>query len=285
MTDFSGTGVALVTPMNDDGAVDWIGLERLIHHVTDHVNYLVVLGTTGESPTIYPEERDGIVNFVIEKNKGRLPIVVGFSGNFTDNLVRKIASLKNPGIDGILISSPHYNKPSQEGIVAHYQAVADVSDYPIILYNVPHRTSSNMSADTTLALAKHPMIVAMKEASCDLEQCKKIAESMPEDFLLLSGDDALTADIINLGGAGVISVVANGYPELMSTLVTKARSGKAMDDEASATLDRAIELSGAEGNPTSIKGALKALGICEGYTRLPITPPSPDLIKKFGEIK
>ncbi len=278
---FKGTGVALATPMHADGKVDYEGLSRLIDHVTTGgVDYIVVLGTTGEAPAIYPEERIDIVNFVIAENAGKLPVVVGYSGNFTDNLVKKIKGLENSKIDGLLISSPHYNKPSQHGIVAHYKAVADVSDHPIILYNVPHRTSSNMQASTTLELANHPMIVAIKEASGDLEQCRDIIQNKPNDFLVLSGDDVITPELISMGGDGVISVVANAYPKSMSNMVREALAGK-FEKSGHDELMEAIRLSGVEGNPTSVKGALKSLGLCEDHLRLPMTSPSQELVKKF----
>ncbi len=278
---FKGTGVALATPMHADGKIDYEGLSRLIDHVTHGgVDYLVVLGTTGEAPAIYPEERIDLINFVIAENAGKLPVVVGYSGNFTANLVRKVAGLENSKIDGLLISSPHYNKPSQHGIVAHYKAVADVSDHPIILYNVPHRTSSNMLAATTLELADHPMIVGIKEASGDLEQCQEILKKRPQDFLVVSGDDQITPELISMGGDGVISVVANAYPKSMSTMVKDAIAGKFIQSDHHELIE-AIRLSGAEGNPTSVKGALKALGLCEDHLRLPMTSPSQELVKKF----
>lgn len=280
---FEGTGVALATPMHKDGSIDYDGLARLVEHtIAGGCDYLVILGTTGESPTIYPEERMDIFNKIAEINAGRLPLVLGFSGNFTDNLVRKLKALDDDRIDGVLISSPHYNKPSQEGICLHYEAAADVSRYPVILYNVPHRTSSNMTAETTLRLAKHPMIVATKEASGDLDQCQKILDSKPDDFLVLSGDDEITAKMIGMGGKGVISVVANAYPKAMSDLVRSSLAGQPVSNPE---LDKAIKLCGREGNPTSVKGALVALGICGPDLRLPMTSPSEGLIQEFASLQ
>lgn len=279
MTEFKGTGVALATPMNADGSFDFNGLKRLVEHtVVGGSDYLVILGTTGESPTVYPEERFQIIDTVVEANAGRLPLVLGFSGNFTDNLVRKLEELDDPRLAGILISSPHYNKPSQEGIYQHYKAAAEASKYPIILYNVPHRTSSNMSAETTLRLAALDNVVATKEASGDLEQCKEIIDHKPEGFLVLSGDDEVTKDIIGLGGAGVISVVANAYPKAMSEMVNAALSGNHLSNEE---LDTAMALCGKEGNPTSVKAALVARDICGPFVRLPLTPPSEGLVDEF----
>ncbi|MFZ9046922.1 MAG: 4-hydroxy-tetrahydrodipicolinate synthase [Cyclobacteriaceae bacterium] len=280
--NFTGTGVALVTPMHEDGSIDYDGLARLIEHViAGGVDYLVALGTTGESPTVYPEERAEIIKFIAERNNGRKPLVVGFSGNFTHNLVSKLKSLNDEFIDGVLISSPHYNKPSQEGLVQHYIAAADASKYPIILYNVPHRTSSNMTSETTLKLAEHPQIVAIKEASGDLVQCEEIIKRMPKGFSLISGDDGNTADLIRMGGSGVISVVANAYPKSISELVNNELQGKQVNDTV---LDKAIVLSGHEGNPTSIKAALYAKGVCGPALRLPLTAPSDKLVSEFKEL-
>ena len=268
--------------MKENEEIDYDGLEALIEFcISGGVDFFVVLGTTGESPAIYPDERLDIIDFIAEKNKGRLPLMIGFSGNFTHNLVTKIKELKDDRIDGLLISSPHYNKPSQEGIIKHYQAAADVSEYPIMLYNVPHRTASNMEASTSLELAKHPKIIGIKEASGDMNQCREIAKKRPSDFLLLSGDDSATEEVIKLGGEGVISVIANAYPASTSESVKQFLKGEAYDSK---DFDQAVELSGAEGNPTSIKAALKALNICEPYLRLPMTAPSSALVDKFSQL-
>lgn len=280
---FNGTGVALATPMNDDDSIDYDGLSKLIEHVIDGgVDYLVALGTTGESPTIYPDERIEIIDFIAQVNNGRKPLVVGFSGNFTHNLVTKLENLDDDRIDGVLISSPHYNKPSQEGIIKHFQAAAGVSRYPIILYNVPHRTSSNMTAETTLTLADHDMIVAIKEASGDLKQCETIIKNKPDGFEVISGDDVVTQEMIKMGATGVISVVANAFPESMRKLVNNALNG---DFSKDADFEIAMKLSGKEGNPTSIKAALAAKGICGDHLRLPMTPPSKTLIEEFRALK
>ena len=283
MTEFKGTGIALVTPMNEDCTLDFVGLSRLVEHtISGHADFLVILGTTGESPTVYPEERIEIIDNIVKFNNSRLPLVLGFSGNFTDNLVKKLKDLKDERLDGVLISSPHYNKPSQEGIFQHYKAVAEVSHYPIVIYNVPHRTSSNMTAETILRLAEIENIVAIKEASGNLEQCQKIIEKRPKGFQVLSGDDLDTANIIRMGGDGVISVVANAFPKQMADLVNHELAGNQYENPL---FEKAMALCCEEGNPTSIKAALSALKICQKHVRLPLTPPSNNLIQRFEKLK
>lgn len=277
---FKGTGVALATPVNEDGSLDLEGLERLVNHVIDGgVDYLVALGTTGESPTIRPNERKIIIDTIAKANNGKVPLVVGFSGNSTEDLVEKVAKFSHPEVDGLLIASPYYNKPSQEGIVRHYQAIADKSNYPIILYNVPHRTSSNMEASTTLRLAEHPKIIAIKEASCDLDQCREIISKKNSDFNLISGDDTITSELMKMGASGVISVVANAYPHQMWELVNGSESAN------SEALKQAIRLSSEQGNPSSIKVALESLGVCKRHVRLPLTPANDSLLDSFKALE
>nr|WP_317044028.1 4-hydroxy-tetrahydrodipicolinate synthase [Hymenobacter amundsenii] len=226
MDKFRGTGVALVTPFlpSPDRAVDYPALRRLIDFQLDGgVEYLVINGTTAESPTLATDERAEIMRLAREHTAGRVPLVYGLGGNDTAALVRTIESTDFSGYDALLSASPYYNKPSQRGIIAHYQRVADASPVPVILYNVPGRTSSNLTAATTLELAQHPNIIGIKEASGNLEQCIAIAAAKPADFLLISGDDMMTTSLISFGGAGIISVLANAFPRRFSDM-TRAPS-------------------------------------------------------------
>ncbi|MEL7147009.1 MAG: 4-hydroxy-tetrahydrodipicolinate synthase, partial [Bacteroidota bacterium] len=204
-----GTGVALVTPFKEDHQIDFEALEKLVERIiAGGVNYLVVMGTTGEASTLSVSEKQEVLDFVIEKNARRLPIVYGIGGNSTMDVVERLNEQHYDGIDAILSVAPYYNKPSQEGYIYHYEQVADASKRPVIMYNVPSRTAGNMEAATTLALAKHPNIIAVKEASGDLVQCMAIAAHTSDDFILISGEDALTVPMISTGAKGVISVVA-----------------------------------------------------------------------------
>lgn len=280
---FKGTGVALASPMNENLSLDFDGLSKLIDHVIDGgVDYLVLLGTTGESPTISWGEQLKMLDFCIDKLKGSIPLVFGLGGNNTSSLLDKLDELKDHKIDAILSASPAYSKPSQEGIFAHYTTLAIQSDFPIILYNVPHRTASNITAQTTLQLAEHPNIIGIKEASGDLRQCGEIAKNRPNGFLLISGDDALTLPIISLGGDGVISVLANAYPEPFCEMVNMVLANdlkKAAD--VNNKLSALYELAGKEGNPSSIKAALASMNICKTCVRLPLVPATPELVEEF----
>lgn len=274
---FSGTGVALVTPFND-GKIDFNALERLIEHViSGGVEFLVSLGTTGESVTIGEDEHRQILDFTIKINNGRLPIVAGvFGGNSTLALVDKIRKFNFESIDAILSSNPAYNKPSQEGLYKHYMEIAEASPKPIILYNVPSRSASNISAETTIRLARSSdKFLAIKEASNDIFQIMKIIRGKPEGFLVLSGDDYMTLPIIACGGQGVISVIANSTPRPFSDMVRIALSG---DIKSARTLnDKLLEfykLLFLEGNPSGVKAALELQGICSREVRLPLVPMS-----------
>jgi len=278
MIELKGTGVALVTPFDEVGNLDFEGLKRLLSFTGEHVDYYVVMGTTGESATCSFEEKQEALAFVKENNPKSLPIVYGIGGNNTANVIAEIENTNLDGVTAILSASPYYNKPSQAGIIAHYEAIADASPLPIILYNVPGRTASNMLAETTLALAEHPNIIAMKEASGDLEQCRRIAESKPEDFLLMSGEDMQSPEIIGLGGVGAISVLANGFPETYSLSINQALEGKA--SESRATMDEMAEINPLmyeESNPVGIKAVLKHKNVCGDLVRLPLLPASNDL--------
>ena len=283
MKNFSGTGVAMVTPFKKNGEVDFVGLEKLTEHLIEGgVEYLVVQGTTGESATLTASEKQEVLDCVVDVNDGRLPIVFGHGGNNTRALIEGFEKIDLRNVDGILSASPYYNKPTQAGIVAHYQALADASPLPIILYNVPGRTSSNMSPETTLTLAKHDKIVAVKEASGDLDQVGAIIKRRPDDFLVLSGDDPLIVPHMSLGGDGIISVIANAFPKQFSDI---ARACKKDDyDEARRLHYLVIDfiyLLFAEGNPGGIKAALEILGVCEQHLRLPLMPVSKELYQKL----
>ncbi|MEM6641997.1 MAG: 4-hydroxy-tetrahydrodipicolinate synthase [Bacteroidota bacterium] len=283
MKELFGAGVALATPLNDDYSVDYEGLERLVKHVLDgDADYLVVQGTTGESPVFSWDEKLRILDFVLEKNAGKKPVVFGHGGNDTQTLIDTVADLSRYPLAAILSVSPYYSRPSQQGILRHYELLADASPYPIILYNVPARTAGNVEASTTLALAEHKNIIAMKEASGDLKQCQQIIAEMPEEFMLLSGDDQTTFELIGQGASGVISVVANVLPEIFGNMV-HARLEK--DEEKARTLDQylqpAYHLCGEEGNPSSVKTGLEALGICARTVKTPLFNGSDQLLKRW----
>jgi 4-hydroxy-tetrahydrodipicolinate synthase len=280
MNAFKGTGVALVTPFLEDQQVDYPSLERLINHViTGGVDYLVLLGTTGESATLTSSEKAQVLKASVEYNKGRVPLMLGLGGNATQKLIDEIEQTDFYGVAGILSVSPYYNKPTQEGIIAHYRALADASPVPLVLYNIPGRTMSNLSATTTLALSHHPNIVGIKEASGNLEQCMQIAASMPKDFLLLSGDDLLTKPMQSIGGSGVISVLANALPATFKTLI---EGDDASSQQAAYSLLKLNGLMYEEGNPVGIKNLLLHLGIIQtDQVRLPLLRTSQGLSEKI----
>jgi len=277
-----GTGVALVTPFYKDGSIDFASLKKLLTHTAKGVDYYVVMGTTGESVTLTKEEKKEVLEFVIKNNPKKLPIVYGIGGNNTASVIEEIKATNLRGVDAILSVSPYYNKPPQEGIYQHYKKVADASPKPVILYNVPGRTMSNISAETTLRLAQHKNIVGIKEASGNLEQCMKIAKDKPKDFLLISGDDLLTVPLYSIGGVGVISVLANAFPETFKRITKYAASGNFA--KASAETFSLLAINGLmyeEGNPTGVKYVLSLLNICEPHVRLPLVDPSNGLKKKI----
>ena len=280
MNAFKGTGVALVTPFLEDQQVDFPSLERLINHViAGGVDYLVALGTTGESATLTSSEKAKVLKACVEYNKGRVPLMLGLGGNATQKLIDEIEQTDFYGVAGILSVSPYYNKPTQEGIIAHYRALADASPVPLVLYNIPGRTMSNMTAATTLALSHHPNIVGIKEASGNLEQCMQIAASMPKDFLLLSGDDLLTKPIQSIGGTGVISVLANALPATFKTL-TEGEGVSSL--QAAYSILKLNGLMYEEGNPVGIKNLLLHQGVIQtDQVRLPLLRASQGLSEKI----
>ena len=283
---FEGTGVALVTPFHPDGAIDFPSLTRLVEHcIAGAVDYLVVLGTTGESATLSSREKAAVLECVKTANNGRKPIVLGHGGNNTPELTEAIGSVQWDGVDAILSVSPYYNKPSQEGIRAHYERIADASPVPLILYNVPGRTGSNLSAASTLHLARHPRIIGIKEASGNVEQCMAIAAGKPDDFLLISGDDLLTPSLMAIGAVGAISVLANSHPREFSAMVNFCRSRDY--SAASRIWKNWISLNPLlyeEGNPVGIKAVLSEKGICGPHVRLPLLPAGDSLQARISEV-
>ena len=273
---FRGTGVALVTPFKNNGQVDWEDLEKIIEHVlAGGVEFLVSLGTTGESVTLSDEEHRSILDFTIKINRGRVPLVAGvFGGNNTTALVEKIQKFHFEGIDALLSSNPSYSKPGQEGIFQHYMALAEVTPLPIIIYNVPSRTASNLQAETTLRLANaSDKFLGIKEASDDIYQVMKIIKGKPKDFLVLSGDDFLTLPLIAVGGNGVISVIANTTPRPFSNMVRAAlRHDLATAQKLNLQLLELYKLLFLEGNPVGVKAAMELQGLCSREVRLPLVP-------------
>jgi 4-hydroxy-tetrahydrodipicolinate synthase len=279
---FKGSGVALVTPFNQDMQIDFDALASLVEYQIDNgTDFLVVQGTTGESPTLSKSEKMDVLNEVIEINEGRCKVVYGVGGNNTAAVAESLADLPK-GVDGILSVSPYYNKPIQKGIVAHYKIVADSTDLPIILYNVPGRTGSNVAPETTLELAEVRNIVAVKEASGNMEQIMQIIKYRPSGFGVLSGDDNLTMPLIAAGADGVISVVANAFPALFSTMVHSAMNGEL--DVARAAHYKLFDVTKMffeQGNPGGVKAALAHMQLMDEYMRLPLFPVSDELRKRI----
>lgn len=277
MEKFHGTGVALVTPFKEDGSVDFDGLRKLINHMVDGgVDYLVSLGTTGESSTLNKKQKSAVWAFTAEVNDGRLPLVAGIGGNDTAAVIESIKSFEHKGYDAILSASPNYNKPTQEGIYQHYKAISEAAALPLLLYNVPGRTASNMSPETTCRLAHDfKNIIGTKEASGSFDQFNQIMRDKPEDFMLISGDDPVALPMIALGAVGVISVVGNALPAQLSEVIRLSLNGefkKALPLHLS--LIEFTRLIFAEGNPAGVKAALKHLNICGEGVRLPLVPAS-----------
>ncbi len=285
MKKLFGTGVALVTPFEEIGKIDFKALKRLLIHTAKGVDYFVVMGTTGESATLSKEEKKSVLKFVLENNPKRLPIVYGIGGNNTQNVLDELTSTDLKGVTAILSVSPYYNKPPQEGIFQHFKQVAAASPLPIILYNVPGRTGSNISAQTTLRLASLKNIIGIKEASGNLEQCMKIVKEKPKGFMLISGDDMLTLPLYSIGGVGVISVLANALPQIFLKIKENFYSGRLK--QAQTEQFKIININGAmyeEGNPVGLKYLLSLIGVCGHTVRLPLTKPSSGLQKKISAL-
>lgn len=284
---FRGTGVALVTPFKNQ-AVDYAALTQLVNHcVEGGVDFLVALGTTGETATLSQEEQQQVLRHIVEANKGRVPVVAGYAGNNTAALIQQVKAANFEGVDGILSASPSYNKPTQEGIYQHFMALEAVAPCPIILYNVPGRTASNMTAATTLRLANaSDKFVAVKEASGNIHQAMQIIQGeKPEHFVVLSGDDNLTLPLVAAGAEGLISVVANVYPNGYSQLVKAAREGDL--DTARKLHYEHMDLVDAlfiDGNPAGVKYVLEQLGIGQSELRLPLVPPTSSTKKLLEQL-
>ena len=277
---FQGTGIALVTPFTLSGEVDYPALTRLVNHcISGGVEFLVALGTTGETATLTSEEKGRIQESILSATAYRVPVVLGVGGNDTRAVCSTLEKGLLPGFSGVLSVSPYYNKPTQEGIYQHYKAVASSTDLPIILYNVPGRTGSNVTASTVLRLANDcANVVAMKEASGQMEQVMAIIQGAPEGFDVLSGDDNLTLPMLACGAQGVISVSGQAYPGLFSGMVREARAHRMAEArKAHYALFEFTQSLFAEGNPGGIKEALKQLGVCESTLRLPLWPISQSL--------
>ena len=282
MNKFKGSGVALVTPFQTDGSIDFNALKKLVSlQINGGTDFLVVQGTTGESPTLSQDEKRAVLETVLEVNNGQLPIVYGIGGNNTAGLAGLFQQLPK-GVDGILSVSPYYNKPIQQGIAAHFKKVASYTDLPIILYNVPGRTGSNMSVETTLELAEIANVVAVKEASGNMEQIMDIIRLRKPGFGVLSGDDNLTMPLIAAGADGVISVVANAFPERFSQMVHASMEGQLERAKAAHyDLFSVTKMFFEEGNPGGVKVALAARGLMQETMRLPLYPVSEGLRKRI----
>lgn len=278
---FVGTGVALITPFNEDFSVDYKSLENIVEFtLSNGADFLVALGTTSEAPTLTVEEKDNVLKTIIKSANGRCPIMLGMGGNNTMSLLNSIKNQDFNGVDGILSVVPYYNKPNQRGMKAHFEMVADSSPVPVVLYNVPGRVGVNLQASTCVELAEHPNIIAVKEASGNLQQIMEILRDKPSDFDVLSGDDGITQPMMALGAKGVISVAANGYPELFCKMV---KSMMTHDNEIALSLHYKIlkmnNLIFADGNPAGIKCLMAYRNLCKNVLRLPLVPAN-EVVKK-----
>lgn len=285
MQSLTGTGVALITPFKKDFSVDTEALEKIVNYQIDGgIDYLVVLGTTGEPATMDKEEKELVIKTVIKANNGRLPLVLGVGSNNTKEVTDELKSRDLSAFTAILSVSPYYNKPTQEGIYQHFKAVAESSPLPVILYNVPGRTASNMLPETVFRLANDfKNIVAIKEAAGDIVQAMRLIQGKPEGFLIISGDDMVTLPMVLAGGAGVISVIAEGFPKQFSQMVRLGLERKV--DEAYKLhyqIADSIDLIFEQGNPAGIKHIFKELGLCEDAVRLPLVNVSEDLALRIG---
>lgn len=283
---FKGTGVAIVTPFKKSGAIDFQSFEKILEScISGGVDYIVLLGTTGEASTLSKQEKNTLISYAVEKIDERVPLVVGISGNNTSDLVLAIHGTPFRGVDAILSVCPYYNKPQQEGLFQHFKIVAEASPVPVILYTVPSRTASNLSASTTLRLAKEvPNIIGIKEASGNFDQIYQLLKNRPNDFLVISGDDGITLPLIAAGCDGVISVVANAYPKEFSTMVRLASNNQYQEARTIhfALIDF-INTLFMDGSPSGIKAALSIKKMCHEIVRMPLIPVNHDvktLLKK-----
>lgn len=281
-----GTGVAVITPFTSDNQIDFEALARLLDHLINNgINYIVTMGTTGETPVLNKEEKKQIIEFTYDHINGRVPVVVGVGGNSTQEVIDDLHYFPLDKAVAVLSASPYYNKPSQEGLFRHYQALAEASPRPIILYNVPGRTGRNMTAATTLRLAQIENIIGIKEASGDMVQCMEILKECPDNFLVVSGDDALALPQIACGMDGVISVAGNAFPAAFSSMVNHALAFEMKEaKKGNEALMPAYDLMFTENNPAGVKAFLSEMGIIKNHVRLPVVPLSGELhqaVKKY----
>lgn len=284
MKKLKGTGVAIVTPFKNDMSIDFAALGRVITHVIDGgVNYIVALGTTGESATLTRDEKKAVISYVVETIDKRIPLVVGIGGNNTQEIINFVRQTDLTGVDAILSVAPYYNKPGQRGLFQHFKAFANCCPLPVILYNVPGRTGCNLSAETTLELAKEcKNIIGIKEASGDLCQIMKIVKGKSDDFLVISGDDMLIMPIIAAGGSGVISVLANAFPSQTAEIVNLSlKQNFKAAREVQFRFIELVDLLFADGNPSGVKAMLNQLGICQNNLRLPLVPVSKPVMERI----
>lgn len=285
MSKFVGTGVALVTPFKKDFSIDVEALKKVVDYVVDGgVEYLVVLGTTAETVTLSEEEKELVITTIVEANAGRLPLVLGVGGNNTMKLVEELKTRDFSKIDAILSVSPYYNKPTQEGIYQHFKAVAEASPVPVILYNVPGRTASNMLPATVIRLANDfKNIIAIKEAAGDIVQAMRLIKDKPSDFLVISGDDMVTLPMVLAGASGVISVIGEGFPKQFSEMVRLGLQRKVDEAyELQYQIMDAIDMIFEQGNPAGIKEVFASLGLCENIVRLPLVNTNEDLANRIN---
>jgi 4-hydroxy-tetrahydrodipicolinate synthase len=284
MKKFKGTGVAIITPFKNDGSIDFAALGRVIDHViSGGVNYIVAMGTTGESVTITKDEKKALISYVIEFIDSRAPLIVGFGGNNTQEVINCIKHSNLSGVDGILSVAPYYNKPNQRGLFQHFKAIATCSPIPVIMYNVPGRTCCNITSETCLELAHAcENIVGIKEASGDIGQIMRIIKDKPDSFSVISGDDMMTIPVITTGGSGVISVLANAFPNQCSELVNHAlKNNFKTAREIQFRFLEIIELLFIEGNPAGVKAMLNIMSICSNILRLPLVPVSRNIYTRI----
>lgn len=287
MKRFRGTGVAIITPFKNDSSIDFAALERVINHVIKGgVNYIVAMGTTGEASTLTLDEKHAVVSYVKEVVDNRVPLVVGIGGNNTQEVINTIREIDLQEVDAILSVAPYYNKPGQRGLFQHFKAIANCSPVPVIIYNVPGRTSCNITSDTCLELAHEcDNIIAVKEASGDMAQIMRIIKGKPENFLVISGDDMLTIPIIAAGGSGVISVLANAFPEQCSELVSNAlKNNLKAAREIHFRFMESIELLFADGNPSGVKAFASAMNLCQNIVRLPLVPVDKNIQSRIQKV-
>lgn len=283
-TIFKGLGVALVTPFMENGAIDFAAVAKIVDNlIAGGVDYILVLGTTGETPTLSTDERKALIRFVRDRVAGRVKLMVGVGGNCTHDVVKTLRTWDLRGYDAVLSVNPYYNKPNQEGLYQHFKAIAEASPLPVMLYNIPGRTGVNMAPETIARLATDcDNIIGVKEASGNLEQMEQIKALTPSDFLLISGDDGLTVEVIKRGGVGVISVLANAYPAETKEVVSLALDGNTEEAEQKLkALDGIISSLFEEGNPVGVKTALYLKGVCTNTMRLPLVSGSEALQAKL----